>query len=494
MLSLCRVKKSEGNENKNKSSSNGSIVSSSKNTSSISSPSSPTASSSSSSIIIGNNRYSNIEHDDGTKTIAARRRSCGIDIVVIAFSLLILSGGAVALWFLLTHGGRDDNNGKATDVSDLGESTNAPTSATRPPAASPWKAIQCDVVALHEQSPQGFRGPSRANPLGKNDKAPIPLCCQGLPELCHLPANQAAYATLHNAINTAADGFLFPTNHQQGFEQALKAGYRALDVTVGRCGAHHDIVFYHDICELGSRPVVDVLQAMDTFLKANPSEILWLLVKMPDDDKNVVNLSQMDGLLEEVPSLRARVYEHAVGGMWPTLGGMVANDTRLVILYYNQPSCANQPGGHCPAGWHAWMDVGVETSDSFATVQDIVQWNDRDDNTGIVPASCVQNDDHEGKAEGTTRDYLYRVNSFLDFPDQAAAMTLNQEDIVVARFEACQAIAAQPVNFYAVDYWSTGNVEQVVLETNRHRVETFLTSSSNTITTTGGRAGGSGDE
>ena len=61
-------------------------------------------------------------------------------------------------------------------------------------------------------------------------------CCNGLSTNCNLRANQVLYATLHNAMATFDDGFIFGPNHQKQLEGAVEAGYRGINLDLCNCG------------------------------------------------------------------------------------------------------------------------------------------------------------------------------------------------------------------------------------------------------------------
>jgi len=99
-------------------------------------------------------------------------------------------------------------------------------------------------------------------------------CCNGLPNICGLRANEVFYATAHNAMATIADGYLIAPNHRFQLEDALKAGFRGINLDVCNCGASYR--FCHGICELATRDIEQVLTAINQFLEDNPNEVLYI--------------------------------------------------------------------------------------------------------------------------------------------------------------------------------------------------------------------------
>lgn len=61
-------------------------------------------------------------------------------------------------------------------------------------------------------------------------------CCNGLDTNCNLRANEILYATLHNAMATFEDGFIFGPNHEKRLEGAVEAGYRGINLDICNCG------------------------------------------------------------------------------------------------------------------------------------------------------------------------------------------------------------------------------------------------------------------
>jgi hypothetical protein len=67
-------------------------------------------------------------------------------------------------------------------------------------------------------------------------------CCNGLDTNCDLRANEILYATLHNAMATFEDGFIFGPNHEKKLEGAVEAGYRGVNLDLCNCGG--ELVFW----------------------------------------------------------------------------------------------------------------------------------------------------------------------------------------------------------------------------------------------------------
>ena len=350
--------------------------------------------------------------------------ACWFWIIVLLLGLGLIAGGVT--WYLLPEETKEDL---------LTRGTQAPTASPSPTLATTisWRYHQC-----------------AEDSGGVN-------CCQGLDNgTCNLKVNQLLYGYVHNAVHTVEDGFLLPWNQEYGLEKALAAGFRAFELDVGRCGDDEQVVFFHSRCALGTRDPTTVLKAIGDFVQANPTEIVILLLQMPDQD--VVTLAQFDHVLQGVPSVANHLYAHPAAGIpWPTLQELINADERIILFFMNQPNCRTQV---CPASgvYHYWDDFAVETEWDFRSIEQI-------DDTDY---SCAANH----VATGIRRDF-YRVNAFTSLPSKTVSKQVNTYAYAQSRMAACATIQGQNVNFYAVDYWNQGQVLQLVQDVNRQRAQQY---------------------
>lgn len=367
---------------------------------------------------------SNNNNNNKSRRSSCCRRCCITVTALIGIGLIV--GGA--LWYALP----EDTKSQIT-VPGVGRTTSSPTTspAPTPSPTAPWRFVQCDD----------------GNDTNDNN------CCQGLSGICDLPVNQALYGYMHNAVHTRADDFLWPWHHRRSLEEALQAGYRALELDVSRC--NDAVALYHSLCGLGTRDPVEVLNNIGNFLDAHPSEVIVFFWQMPEDES--VTLDELHAVVQST-DIASRLYAHNnnadAGTPWPTLGELVSAQQNVIMFYWNQPACQDA----CPSdAWHYWFDYGTETEFGFGSVSDIL-----DD----PAASCAP------KFQNRGTDF-YRVNSFVTLPsaDGDAAETLNAYDTVQQRVAACADTVNLPVNFYAVDFWATGDVPRFVQDENLRRAE-----------------------
>lgn len=162
--------------------------------------------------------------------------------------------------------------------------------------------------------------------------------CNGHVELCERAYDKVVFAGTHNAHAASDEGFSqFNANQPHGIPQQLEDGIRVMLLDTYYDEANPDsIVLCHGPCGLGSTPHVEVLGAIVEFLTNNPGEVLTLIYEDHVAPEDLALDYDQTGAIE-------LVYVHEPGQPWPTLGEMVAANTRLVVT-------AEQ--GSPPPAWH----------------------------------------------------------------------------------------------------------------------------------------------
>jgi hypothetical protein len=269
-----------------------------------------------------------------------------------------------------------------------GEPVPAPAGRPRPRPWAPAIAVVLVValtglaMALVLPGPRAAAVPVAGEPGG----------CNGLRAMCERRLDQVVFAATHNSYAAADEaGWLF-ASQRFGIARQLRDGIRALlvdvhlgapdprsgrirtdleaegsdrnkvarelspaalraaDRLVGRAGVGKPVgrrrpYLCHTLCELGAEPLDEQLGILRRFLAANPREVVLLFVEP------YVSVSTIEQALRD-----ADLLTHAAtprpGAPLPTLGALVAADTRLVVL-------AEQDGGQRP--WYL---------DGFRLVQD----------------------------------------------------------------------------------------------------------------------------
>jgi hypothetical protein len=256
-----------------------------------------------------------------------------------------------------------------------------------------------------------------------------PLACNGHVELCARRLDEVAFAGTHNSHASSEDGFSqFNANQVHGVATQLDAGIRVL--LMDTYYADDDsIVLCHGPCNLGETPHVETLQTLVDFLVAHPGEIIVIIYQ---DDVSGPDLE----LDYQATGADALVYTHPSDAAWPTLGELVAADTRLIVTV--------EAGGPPPA-WHQ-------------NVWDLA-WDTPYGPMDPAELSCALN-------RGSTDNDLFLVNHWvnneLDLPSAQDAEVVNQYEFLLARAQACEAMWDHIPNFVAVDFYDKGDVVGVV--------------------------------
>jgi len=275
-------------------------------------------------------------------------------------------------------------------------------------------------------------------------------CCNGLPDICSLRANDIMYATLHNGMATVEDGFFLGGNHNLPLEEALEAGYRGLNLDICNCGG--EVNFCHGICSFAPREVVDVMQNVNDFLDRNPTEVIVFVYQVNNNVGQEVDLNDFYDKMMLVPGLVEKLYVHpGRGNAWPTLSELTnpAINKRIIMFHYNGPICSKDPTA-CPDGLNQYYRYA---SDNDWEHPDIESIEDR-------LSSC------ELKHNGINNTEWVGLNNFVSPPNQKSAKTLNEYLAAADYVNQCQALLEVDINFLLVDFWSEGDLPRFTQDHN----------------------------
>jgi hypothetical protein len=192
-----------------------------------------------------------------------------------------------------------------------------------------------------------------------------------------------------------------------------------------------DVYLCHLYCELGALPAADTFRMLHDFLRENPNEVIVLVLEDEVAPADAIDALEHGGLAD-----RALVW--SPGSPLPTLGEMIQDHHNVVVLAENE------------GGAESWY------IDAFDMVQD-TQYD--------VPTaedfSCA-------RLRGTPASPLFMLNHWVavDPPDPATAATVNAEDFLLARAQRCAAERKLTPNIVAVDFYSFGDLFDVVRELN----------------------------
>ena len=251
--------------------------------------------------------------------------------------------------------------------------------------------------------------------------------CNGSAALCQRRYDTVVFPATHNSVAATLSGFApINANQTNPIADQLADGIRVLllDVTY----EDGETVLCHGPCALGSRPHVEVLAELQTFLVDNPSEVVTIIYQdsvAPEDIEADFEATDLLGL----------VYTHQ-DTLWPTLAEMIESGTRLVVTAENS--------GPPPAWFHRIWDLAWDTPYSF---------------TSLDSFSCDHN-------RGDVDHPLFLLNHWLSndagLPAASMAAQANASDVLLARVAQCQRGMGRVPTFIAVDYYEQGDLFEVV--------------------------------
>jgi hypothetical protein len=312
--------------------------------------------------------------------------------------------------------------------------------------------LTCNVGELPQN---GVRALALTSSLPQSKKAPVSArrrlqeTCNGLANLCDLPANGIMYATLHNANAALWNGRWLLPNHKRSLEAAIEAGYRGINVDIGKCNGELRLV--HGSCLLDTRDPVTVFRNINAFLSNNPNEVIIMPCEINNEAGEAVTLADISLAMMEA-GFQDRLYAHPPGpdNPWPTLRELIDTDKRVLFFHYNGERCSD-PSVTCPAGFHDWFQYAAETEYSFLTARQI-----RD-----TDRSCVITRGQNGE-----RDF-FGLNVFTKKPSVWGSLQVNSKRFLSQHIEDCAKFndGLKP-NLVLVDYWGLGGVLDAVREYN----------------------------
>jgi hypothetical protein len=250
-----------------------------------------------------------------------------------------------------------------------------------------------------------------------------PSACNGSEALCDLPFDQVVLPGTHNSMSNEADDFSLP-NQPTSLTDQYDDGIRALLLDTYEWEG--DLWLCHGYCELGALPLVDALTDLADFLRTHPGEVMAIIFE------DYITGEQTEGAFDNA-GLTGLTYTWD-GGSWPTLGEMVAADTRLFVTA--------ESGGPPPDWYQPAWELYRDTPYDYASVAEM---------------DCASN-------RGTSDSPLFLLNHWAEdpFPDPDLAAEANSYDVLEARVNACADVFGQLPNIVAVDWYTEGDLFAVI--------------------------------
>jgi hypothetical protein len=309
---------------------------------------------------------------------------------------------------------------------------------------------------------------------------PGPHRCNGAADLCERRLDEVSLATTHNSMNSAVDGFSYPSQGR-GIDAQLEDGVRGFLVdaylgsvrtagteqvvytelsdrqltqavkAIGDKPAQHalrlrkeagppdrdaprEVYLCHQFCELGAVLLSDVVETWGRFLEEHPSDVLVVVIQDELPPEELVPLLEASGLDRYVATIDPSI-------QLPTLGSMVESDRRLVIGLEN-----GDLGPAIPNVYESGLLQEVPYK--YSSLSQLEDEN-----------SCRP---HRGDDDAP----LFLLNHWISPPSPELASEANAEDVLLPRAERCAADRGQRVNLVAVDFYESGDLFATVDELN----------------------------
>lgn len=249
--------------------------------------------------------------------------------------------------------------------------------------------------------------------------------CNGSVALCGRRFDEVVFATSHNAMSNADDGWLAP-NQAHPVVKQLTSGVRGLMLDTHE-NADGVPSLCHGGCGFGEKPLVEGLREITTFLTCNPREVVTIIFEAYVTPEETAAAFEASGLVDLVRT-------QPLGEAWPTLGEMIEKNERLVAL-------TDDPAG-TPAYYHHVWDYAWDTPYAAETPADL---------------KCEV-------GRGDPANALFIFNHFLTAPtaDTSLAEQVNHNPFFLDRVQSCAAQTGDLPNFVTVDFHDIGDVLDVV--------------------------------
>jgi hypothetical protein len=302
-----------------------------------------------------------------------------------------------------------------------------------------------------------------------------PRQCNGSAALCDRSVGDVAFATAHNAMSSVTDRFKGPNQDHpiarqlafgiRGFQIDAFPGVRrrvgvqtdtsalvgkvtrdmspdlvavgeALHRRLGRStGSDQSELFLcHVFCELGAVSMIGELRTIRRFLQRHPNEVLMIVIEDHVAADRIRGEFTRAGLADMMLAV-------APAEPLPTLGEMLADGKRLVVMLENGDGGPTLPNG--------FADLLQETPFKFRNVDQLRQ-----------PSSCRPN---RGIPDGP----VFQLNHWVTPASRRGSEDANAMKELGRRARRCQEKRGARATLVAVDFAERGAVLRVVRELNR---------------------------
>lgn len=254
------------------------------------------------------------------------------------------------------------------------------------------------------------------------------MSCNGHHELCYKRLNEVTFVQTHNAHAEDGSFSVLAANQNGNIPAQLAAGVRGLGLKLYYtssifCGGGTQLYAYHGNPFLGCTEFSTIGNQILNFLNSNPNEFLFITIEGSASNTEIATGFNSAGL---APFL----YQHTLGEIWPTLGELISNNQRLIVMTDNAgPSL---PGYH-----HMWSFI-QDTEYNFQNINDF---------------NC-------NYLRGNSNADLFLLNHFLTVgsPQPLSANTTNDWNLILNRARQCGSSRNLHPNLLHIDFFNSGDV------------------------------------
>lgn len=251
-----------------------------------------------------------------------------------------------------------------------------------------------------------------------------------------LPFNQYSWLTTHNSFalsgakSQTGSVLIGPANQNDSVTSQLENGVRGLMLDM--YDFMNDIWLCHSFggkCYnfTAFQPAINVLKEIQTFLEANPSEIVTIFIEdYVSSSQGLTKLFSASGLSKYLFPV-SRMPKN--GGDWPTVDDMAQKNQRLVIFTSKSSKEASEGIAY------EWRYVVENQYGS----------------DGMIAGSCPNR--AESSPMNTTTKSLVLMNYFLTNPNETMACVDNSATLISMTNTCYQAAGKRWPNFIAVDFY-----------------------------------------
>jgi len=191
----------------------------------------------------------------------------------------------------------------------------------------------------------------------------------------------------------------------------------------------------HVLCELGATPFDDALAGIKSWMDSHPDEFLIIFIEDVVSPEETARAFERSGLLRYA-------WTPEPDTVWPTLGSLIEQDKRLLVMAENDAG-----NGQFPWYQEGFRDLVQETPYTFDSAKQISGWS-----------SCRPNRGPKGAP-------LFLINHWIStdpVPKPSDAQTVNAYDPLLRRVRRCEQIRDHVANLIAVNFYRRGDAFRVV--------------------------------